>query len=55
MSIRGIFVSLDGPGGAGKSTTAALVSGQLARRGLLVFPTAEPSSTPAGEDDPRQH
>ena len=30
MSIRGIFVSIDGPGGAGKSTTAALVCGQLA-------------------------
>jgi dTMP kinase len=49
MSTRGIFVSLDGPGGAGKSTTAALVCGQLARRGLQVFPTAEPSSTPLGK------
>ena len=49
MSIRGIFVSVDGPGGAGKSTTAALVCGQLTHRGLQVFPTAEPSSTPLGK------
>lgn len=48
MSIRGIFVSLDGPGGAGKSATAALVCGQLASRGLQVCATAEPSSTPLG-------
>jgi len=48
MSIHGTFVSIDGPGGAGKST-AALVCGQLADRGLKVFPTAEPSSTPLGK------
>ncbi len=49
MNIHGLFVSIDGPGGAGKSTTAALACGQLARRGLQVFPTAEPSSTPLGK------
>jgi Thymidylate kinase len=49
VSACGIFVSLDGPGGAGKSTTAALVRDQLAARGLRVCATAEPSRTPLGE------
>jgi dTMP kinase len=49
VSIRGIFVSLDGPGGAGKSAIATLVCGQLAACGLLVHATAEPSSTPLGQ------
>lgn len=49
MSTPGIFVSLDGPGGAGKSTTAALVRDQLTARGLQVHATAEPSRTPLGE------
>jgi dTMP kinase len=49
VNTRGIFVSLDGPGGAGKSTTAALVRGQLTARGLQVHATAEPSRTPLGE------
>jgi dTMP kinase len=43
------FVSIDGPGGAGKSTVAALAAEQLASRGLSVHPTAEPSPTPLGQ------
>ena len=43
------FVSIDGPGGAGKSTVAALAAKQLASRGLPVHPTAEPSPTPLGQ------
>lgn len=49
MSARGIFVSMDGPGGVGKSTTARLVGEQLNARGRRVWATAEPSRTPLGE------
>ncbi len=49
MSGHGIFVSIDGPGGVGKSTTAQLVGEQLTARGLRVYATAEPSRTPLGE------
>ena len=49
MSARGIFVSIDGPGGVGKSTTARLVGEQLNARGRRVWATAEPSRTPLGE------
>ncbi len=49
MNVRGIFVSIDGPGGAGKSATAALAREQLTARGLRVHATAEPSRTPLGE------
>ena len=46
---RGLFVSIDGPGGSGKSTVAALVAAQLASRGLAVRTTTEPSPTPLGK------
>src|ERR1700722_1254315 len=48
MTGRGLFVSLDGPGGTGKTTTAAIVRDQLAARGLAAHLTAEPSPTPLG-------
>jgi dTMP kinase len=44
-----MFVSIDGPGGAGKSTAAALICQQLADRGLRVQATTEPSPTPLGD------
>jgi dTMP kinase len=46
---HGIFVSVDGPGGAGKSTAAALIATRLVAHGLRVHATAEPSATPLGE------
>ncbi len=49
MSGHGIFVSIDGPGGVGKSTTAQLVGEQLTAWGRRVYSTAEPSRTPLGE------
>jgi dTMP kinase len=49
VNVRGIFVSIDGPGGAGKSAIAALAREQLTARGLRVHATAEPSRTPLGE------
>jgi dTMP kinase len=44
----GLFVTIDGPGGSGKSTVAALITQQLAKRGLPVHATTEPSPTPLG-------
>jgi dTMP kinase len=48
MNARGMLVSIDGPGGSGKSTIAALVSQRLSARGLHPWATAEPSSTALG-------
>lgn len=49
MTDRGLFVSIDGPGGTGKTTTAALVRDELTARGLQIHRTAEPSPTPLGQ------
>ena len=48
MNPGGLFVSLDGPGGAGKSTIMTLVTRQLLDRGLPAVATTEPSRTPLG-------
>jgi dTMP kinase len=45
----GLFVSIDGPGGVGKSTLAASAARQLTARGLQVHLTREPSPTQLGE------
>lgn len=44
----GLLVSLDGPGGSGKSTVAAITAELLIGRGLAVHETTEPSRTPLG-------
>ncbi len=49
MSGAGVLVSVDGPGGAGKSTAVSLISAQLAARGLPVLATTEPTRTPLGD------
>ena len=49
MSSDGIFVSIDGPGGVGKSTAARFICEQLTAQGRQVCLTAEPSRTPLGE------
>jgi dTMP kinase len=48
-SQQGLLVSIDGPGGSGKSTVAALVAERLAGHGLAVHWTREPSPTPLGQ------
>lgn len=48
MNAPGLFVSIDGPGGVGKSTTITLVVERLRARGTDVHPTTEPSRTPLG-------
>ena len=45
----GLFVSIDGPGGVGKSTLAATAARELTARGLQIHLTREPSPTPLGE------
>jgi dTMP kinase len=49
MNRPGLFVTVDGPGGVGKSTTIRLVVDALRARGLAVHPTTEPSGTPIGD------
>jgi dTMP kinase len=44
-----MLVSIDGPGGSGKSTVAAITAELLTGHGLAVHETAEPSSTPLGK------
>ena len=45
---RGIFVTLEGPDGAGKSTHARLLAGWLRRQGRRVLLTREPGGTALG-------
>jgi hypothetical protein len=45
----GLLVSIDGPGGVGKSTLAAAVAKQLTDAGTGVHQTREPSPTWLGE------
>ncbi|MGH3761018.1 dTMP kinase [Actinophytocola sp.] len=45
----GLFVSVDGPGGVGKSTVVALVAQELRTHGLPVHATTQPSRTPLGD------
>ena len=44
-----LFITLDGPGGAGKSTLVALVAEQLTAAGYPVLATREPSDGPLGQ------
>jgi dTMP kinase len=44
-----LFVSVDGPGGVGKSTLIAEIAATLAREGTPVRVTAEPTHTPLGD------
>ncbi len=47
--LAGTLITLDGPGGVGKSTTNRLVVDMLAVAGLPVHATAQPSRAPLGE------
>ncbi|WP_381793049.1 dTMP kinase [Streptomyces niveus] len=46
--MTGIFVTIDGPGGVGKSTVTSLVAQQLQVTEIPVHPTREPSDTTLG-------
>jgi dTMP kinase len=45
----GLLVSIDGPGGSGKSTIAALTMEHLTGAGIAAHLTTEPSPTPLGQ------
>ena len=45
----GLLVSIDGPGGVGKSTLTTQLAAQLTRRGIRVHATTEPSPSPLGD------
>ncbi|WP_405993079.1 dTMP kinase [Streptomyces sp. NBC_00986] len=46
---QGLFVTIDGPGGVGKSTALEHTRARLTRHGLRVHSTREPSGTSLGE------
>lgn len=45
---RGLLITLDGPGGAGKSTLAHAITTQLLQAGIPAEPTSQPSPGPIG-------
>ncbi|MDO9534188.1 MAG: dTMP kinase [Bacillota bacterium] len=47
---KGLFISIEGPDGAGKTTQARLLKSRLENFGLEVILTREPGGTPIGEE-----
>lgn len=47
--LPGILVTIDGPGGIGKSTIARMVATALAQHAIPVHATTEPTRTPLGD------
>jgi dTMP kinase len=47
---NGLFLSIEGPDGAGKTTQARLLKERLEKLGLKVVLTREPGGTPIGEE-----
>ena len=50
MTVRGKFITLEGPEGAGKSTQAKLLADVLKARGIGCVLTREPGGTPLAEE-----
>ncbi len=49
MNTRGVFITLEGPDGAGKSTQATLLANRMRAAGVDLTVTREPGGTPLGE------
>jgi dTMP kinase len=47
--LRGVFITLEGPDGSGKSSLLPRLAAELRARGFDVVATREPGSTPLGE------
>lgn len=47
---NGLFLSIEGPDGAGKTTQASLLKDRLEKLGVKVVLTREPGGTPIGEE-----
>lgn len=47
---KGVFISIEGPDGAGKTTQAHMLKERLESQGYKVFLTREPGGTPIGEE-----
>ncbi|MFI6285923.1 dTMP kinase [Streptomyces sp. NPDC051018] len=45
---RGLFITVDGPSGVGKTTTINALAEEMTESGLAIRRTAEPSSNPIG-------
>ena len=50
LSGKGLFISIEGPDGAGKTTQARMLQRKLGTLGLEVLLTREPGGTPIGEE-----
>jgi dTMP kinase len=48
MDMTGLWIAIDGPGGAGKTTTAAVLADLLGAAGHDVYHAGQPSRTPFG-------
>ena len=48
--MQGLFITFEGPDGAGKTTQISLLAQHLSERGLTVVSTREPGGTPLGDD-----
>src|SRR5215471_1995689 len=46
---RGIFITLEGPDGSGKTTQARLLAERLSREGYQLLEQVEPGGTPIGQ------
>ena len=47
---RGLFITLDGPEGCGKSTQAKALGAYLRRKGFSVILTRDPGGSPIAEE-----
>lgn len=49
MDMKGIFISIEGPDGSGKTTQAAMLKNYLSKKGYDIIVTREPGGTGVGE------